>query len=175
MNLKRTGNGMIAVACIIGLGLLTVFFGEIEDHQRNPNRDPDSRIGANIIEVALNQNRQGHYIVTGSINGIPAEFLLDTGATDVVIPEAIASRLGLERGRAGRAMTANGYVTVYQTRIDRLSIGEIVLHDVRASINPAMPPPAILLGMSALTQVEFVQQGDSLTLRQFGIPNANGY
>jgi predicted aspartyl protease len=46
---------------------------------------------------------------------------------------------------------------------------------VRASINPAMPPPAILLGMSALTQVEFVQQGDSLTLRQFGTRNANGY
>lgn len=165
---------MIALACIIGLGLLTIFFGEVEEHRRNPNQEPDSRIGANMIEVALDQNRQGHYVVTGAINGIPAEFLLDTGATDVVIPEAIANQLGLARGRAGRAMTANGYVTVYQTRIDHLAIGEIVLHDVRASINPAMPPPAILLGMSALTQVEFVQQGDSLTLRQFGRRDSNG-
>lgn len=168
MNPKKTGTGMMAAACVIALVLMTLFFGEVEERQRNPNQSPESRLAGSAVEVDLARNRQGHYVVTGEINRTPVEFLLDTGATDVVVPGAIADRLGLEQGRPGRAMTANGFVTVYQTTIDRLSIGDIVLHDVRASINPAMPPPAILLGMTALQHIEFVQRGDSLTLRQTG-------
>ena len=63
-------------------------------------------------------------------------------------------------------MTANGVVTIYQTRLNSLTIGEIELYNIDASINPAMNAGAILLGMSALGQIEFSQQGDTLTLRQ---------
>ncbi len=166
MNPQKTGTGMIAVACVLGLVTLTLFFGEVEERQRNPNQSPTSTLANNVVEVDLDRNRAGHYLVNGTINQQGVEFLLDTGATDVVIPEALANRLGLARGRPGRAMTANGIVTVYATTISELSIGDIVLYDVKASINPAMPPPAILLGMSALSRLEFVQQGDSLTIRQ---------
>ena len=167
MNLKQTGTGMFAAAFALGIVLLTLLFGGVLEEQRNPNQAPVSRIDVNLVEVELARNRNGHYVVTGTINREPVEFLLDTGATDVVVPEAVAKQLGLARGRPGRAMTANGYVTVYETTIAHLAIGEIVLNNVRASINPAMAPPAILLGMSALNQIEFIQQGDSLTLRQF--------
>ncbi|XOV87315.1 MAG: TIGR02281 family clan AA aspartic protease [Pseudomonadota bacterium] len=166
MNPQRTGTGMIALACVLGLVTLTLFFGEVEDHQRNPNQSPASSIVNNVIEVDLDRNRAGHYLVNGTINQQEVEFLLDTGATDVVIPEALANRLGLTPGRPGRAMTANGVVTVYATTVPELTIGDIKLYDVKASINPAMPPTAILLGMSALSRLEFVQQGDSLTIRQ---------
>ena len=104
--------------------------------------------------------------MTGQINRQPVEFLLDTGATDVVIPEAIARQLNLRVGRPHLASTANGTITVYSTIIDELGIGDIILYNVRASINPAMRPPSVLLGMSALKQIEFIQKGDSLTLRQ---------
>lgn len=157
---------MFAMAFILGIAMLTVFFGGIEEHQRNPNQNPESILLAQSVEVVLKRNRRGHYVVTGAINNRPVELLLDTGATDVVIPEALADKLQLKRGRPMRAMTANGPVTVYETYIDQLSIGDILLFNVRASINPAMSPPAVLLGMSALGQVEFVQSGDSLTLRQ---------
>ncbi|MBQ73666.1 MAG: TIGR02281 family clan AA aspartic protease [Gammaproteobacteria bacterium] len=167
MNTKKIGQGMFAATFVLGIALLTVFFGGVEKRQRNPNQDPESVMLAHSVEVDLKRNRKGHYVVTGTINSHPVELLLDTGATDVVVPEALADRLGLRRGRAGRAMTANGSVTVYETNINRLKIGDILLSDVRASINPAMPPPAILLGMSALGRVEFVQSGDSLTLKQF--------
>ena len=63
-------------------------------------------------------------------------------------------------------MTANGPVTVYDTIINQLTIGDIVLYNVPASINTGMQGTGILLGMSALSQVEFVQSGDYLTLRQ---------
>ena len=160
------GQGMIALAFIIGIGLLTVFFADVEQRQHNPNRTPQSKNNINGAEVNLKRNRQGHYIVTGQINRQPVEFLLDTGATDVVIPEAIARQLNLRVGRPHLASTANGTITVYSTIIDELGIGDIILYNVRASINPAMRPPSVLLGMSALKQIEFIQKGDSLTLRQ---------
>lgn len=165
MDTTRTGQGMMAIACIIGLIMLTYFFSGVEERQRNPNADPESVVFANQVEVALEQNRQGHYVVNGTINGQTVKFLLDTGATDVVIPENTARRLGLPYGARGRAMTANGAITVFDTQIDELTIGQIRLQDVNGSINPSMQG-AILLGMSALREIEFVQQGRTLTLRQ---------
>jgi len=165
METRKVGQGMMALACIVGLALLTMFFSGVEKRQYNPNQSPESRADATSSEVNLKRNRQGHYVASGLINFKEVEFLLDTGATDVVIPQRIARELGLRRGRANRALTANGAVTVYDTNIDQLSIGDITLYNVRASINPAMRTPSILLGMSALKRIEFIQKGDSLTLR----------
>jgi len=166
MDTHKTGTAMIVAACILGMFILTWFFGDMEKDQHNPNRDPDSLHFVDAVEVDLQRNRQGHYMVTGEINGQAVEFLLDTGATDVVVPEDLAARLHLRKGRSGTAMTANGPVTVFETNIDMLSIGDIALTNVRASINPAMSAPGILLGMSALGRIEFNHQGNSLTLRQ---------
>lgn len=158
---------MLVIALVLGMALLTYYFSGVEEAQRNPNHDPDSMVSAQTIEVPLRRNRMGHYVVTGSINNQPVEFLLDTGATDVVVPESIARQLGLPYGRPAQAMTANGAITVYGTHINELTVGEIRLYDIDASINPAVPGGAILMGMSALGQIEFTQSGDTLTLRQW--------
>ncbi|NNL10176.1 MAG: retroviral-like aspartic protease family protein, partial [Pseudomonadales bacterium] len=101
------------------------------------------------------------------INGQPVTLLLDTGATNVAIPADMGKRLQLKRGPAGVAYTANGRVTVYATRIDRLQIGEITLQNVSADLNPGMNgSDAILLGMSALSQVQFSQRDGKLFLTQ---------
>jgi aspartyl protease family protein len=117
-----------------------------------------------IREVVLEQNRKGHYVAGGKVNGVPVTFLLDTGATDVAVPESIALQAGLERGNASFAATANGIVTVYSTRINELVLGNIVLKDINASITTSMVGNTILLGMSALKQIEFTQRGTTLTL-----------
>jgi len=161
------GQGMMVLALILGMVLLTQFFSGVVEQKRNPNQDPVSMVNASYVEVQLERNRQGHYLSIGEINGEEVEFLLDTGATDVVIPAALAEELGLRRGRASRAMTANGTVTVYNTNLAELSIGDLTLYNVKASINPGMRSGGILLGMSALKKVEFSQRGDILTLRQF--------
>ena len=166
MDTKKTGTGMIFAACILGMFILTLFFGNVEKDRHNPNRNPHSHVMQNTIEVRLKKNLQGHYLVAGSINHRPVEFLLDTGATDVVVPAGLADNLYLKRGRRGTAMTASGSVTVFETNIDVLTIGEINLYNVRASINPSMPLPGVLLGMSALGRIEFSQEGNTLTLRQ---------
>ena len=165
MNVTRTGQGMMTVGVVLGMVFLTFFFGGVEENRRNPNSSPSSLIHTESIEVPLKRNRQGHYLLVGQINGEDVEFLLDTGATDVVVPASTARRLGLPYGTRARAMTANGPVTIYQTRIDELHLGKIRLTNIDASINPNMGG-AILLGMTALGQIEFSQQADTLTLKQ---------
>ena len=155
----------MTVGVVLGMVFLTFFFGGVEENRRNPNSSPSSLIHTESIEVPLKRNRQGHYLLVGQINGEDVEFLLDTGATDVVVPASTARRLGLPYGTRARAMTANGPVTIYQTRIDELHLGKIRLTNIDASINPNMGG-AILLGMTALGQIEFSQQADTLTLKQ---------
>lgn len=168
METKSMGQGMMAIAIAIGIALMTLYFSGMEERRFNPNKNPESLVhadAARTVEVPLMRNRYGHYVVTGEINGREVDFLLDTGATDVVVPEDVANAIGLAKGRRGQAMTANGPVTIWDTHIHTLTIGGIKLHDINASINPRMTG-AILLGMSALGQVEFTQSGNTLTLKQ---------
>ncbi|GAA0813412.1 TIGR02281 family clan AA aspartic protease [Colwellia sp. D2M02] len=154
-------------AWIIALGLLVFFFQDTLDEQYNPNSKPEMRLTANgKAEVILNQNRQGHYVAHGTINDIPVTFLLDTGATQVSIPAHIADKIGLQGNGSYRVQTANGSVTVYQTDIAQLSLGNIFLYNVAAHINPGMKADEILLGMSALKQLDFHQTGKQLILRE---------
>ena len=46
-----------------------------------------------------------------------------------------------------------------------LTLGDIVLDNVDASITPGLEDDVILLGMSALKQLELVQKGDTLTIK----------
>jgi aspartyl protease family protein len=162
---KPAGISMLILSFALGLGLLTYYFDGWIGRQQNPNQQPVTRIEGDVREIILQRNRQGHYLVSGEINGARATFLLDTGATDVVLSDELSRRAGLQQGAAMQAMTANGIVTVYGTSINELRLGDIVLENVRASINPAMTGDAVLLGMSALRHIEFSQRGDTLTLR----------
>ena len=163
---KKTGMAMLFISFALGLGVLTLFFDSALSSRQNPNRNPESTLADDgSISVTLRRNPQGHYLVSGFINDARANFLLDTGATDVVMSEALAEQAGLERGYPTRAMTANGEVTVYSAVINSVQIGNITLNNVSSSINPAMQGSTVLLGMSALRHIEFTQRGDSLTLR----------
>lgn len=158
---------MLVLSFALGLLALTFGFDGWLDNQTNPNRRPQStETSTGVREVVLERNRQGHYVSSGQINGVTVTFLLDTGATDVAVPTAVAVDAGLERGFIRRAATANGIVSVYSTRIDELRLGNIILHDIDASITPSIGGDTILLGMSALQRVEFTQRGSTLTLRQ---------
>jgi len=161
------GKIMIILAWCAVLGLLVLFFGHWESTAYNPNQTPSSQQSSTENTVVLQRNRYHHYVTQGAINQTEVTFLLDTGATDVVIPEHIADDLGLQKGRQQQALTASGVITVYGTRLTQLAIGDITLNNVNASINPAMKNDEILLGMSALKSIEFTQRGDQLTLKQY--------
>lgn len=163
------GRGMILGAWLSIAGLLYLVFDYWEDGRLNPNRKPESvLLSDGRTEIVLERNTHNHYVASGSINGHLVTFLLDTGATDVVVPMSLADKLGLTRGRQGIAATANGTITVYRTLIESLSLGDIEFRDVRASLNPNMATEEVLLGMSALGEVELLQQGNFLRVRGVG-------
>ncbi|MGV6807733.1 MAG: retropepsin-like aspartic protease family protein [bacterium] len=153
---------------LVILALLTFGFANWEKNRENPNRLPEIvRDDAALREVVLKRNAYGHYVANGTINGHRVTFLLDTGATNVAVPGNLADEIGLRKMARGRASTANGISDIFYTRIPTLTIGNIVVEDVPGSINPGMNHDrAVLLGMSVLKNIEFIQQGDTLTLRQ---------
>ena len=76
------------------------------------------------------------------------------------------TNLGMPTGNRYRVSTANGSITVAESFIRELRIGDIELVNVDASLNPNVRDNKILLGMSALKQLEFTQKGEWLILRQ---------
>ncbi|MEM1155817.1 MAG: TIGR02281 family clan AA aspartic protease [Pseudomonadota bacterium] len=165
--IKRMGLGMQVMAWLMFLGLGVFFFSDVLEKQFNPNQQLETRHSADgSAEVVLQRNRQGHYVTSGEINGSPVTFMLDTGATGVAIPSAVANRLGLEPGAAFPTQTANGVAVSYAVTLDQVSVGGIALPDVRASITPGLATDQVLLGMSFLKHIEFTQRGDQLILRQ---------
>lgn len=164
---RGLGRGMLLIAWVLAIGLLTLFFTDVLERQYNPNRRVAGVVDAEgVREAVLQRNNRGHYVATGRINGVPVDFLLDTGATDVAVPESLADRLGLRRQGGGFSNTANGLVAVWHTRLDRVELGPIRIKDVSASILPSMEGEGVLLGMSFLKRLEMIQRGDRLTLRQ---------
>ena len=147
--------------------MLTWMFNGIDEAENNPNQSVQTLTAIDGgREITLQRNRWGHYVTSGKINGRTVTFLLDTGASDVSVPAELAYELGLKRGMEQQYNTANGVITGYRTRIDRISIGNIELRNVRASINPNATDDEILLGMSFLNQLDYSQSGNQLTIRK---------
>lgn len=159
------GKPFMFIAWGLALAMLVWFFEDKLQQQFNPNSQVQSQVDNGQVTVILEQNRMGHYVAQGKVNGQSVTFLLDTGATLVAVPEGLAQKLGLRKGRQGMSQTANGRVITYRTEIDRLQLGDILLNNVAASITPGMDGDVILLGMSALKEFELTQKGDTLTLR----------
>lgn len=161
------GLGMQVLAWMAFLGLGVFYFSDVLEKQYNPNQSLETlHTAEGLAEVVLQRNRQGHYVTSGEINGLPVTFILDTGATGVAVPSAVAQRLGLQPGRAFSTQTANGLSVSYAVNLDRVSVGGITLPEVAASITPGLTTSEVLLGMSFLKHIEFTQRGDQLILRQ---------
>ena len=116
--------------------------------------------------VAIQSTEKGHFATRGEINGYRVKFLIDTGASRVVIPEALANRIGLPTRGPTHISTASGTAEVQNTRLSSVSIKGVQVGDVEGWINPNVDHEWVLLGMSFLRRVDFNQMNDQLILRQ---------
>jgi aspartyl protease family protein len=95
-------------------------------------------------------------VVEAVVNGTPVTFLVDTGASDIVLRMADAERLGFQPATlrfTQRFATANGEVRGAPVMLREFRVGEFSLFDVPASVNEA-PLRMSLLGMSFLRQLD---------------------
>jgi aspartyl protease family protein len=158
-----SGRLLTVVFWLFFMASLTLFFNGLILQRDNPNHALLSTESASG-EVVLERNRAGHYLAPGLINGHPVDFLLDTGATHVSVPEGVAEAVGLEKGARSMVSTANGVIAVYQTRLESVQLGGITLNNIQASINPHMPDDMVLLGMSFMKHLDMTQREGTLTL-----------
>ncbi len=115
--------------------------------------------------VVLPADGRGHFFAEGQVNGLPLRFLVDTGASMVVLPAADARRLGVDYLKAPktRVQTAGGAISAYLVTLDRVKVGSIELNGIDGLVVEEGAPIA-LLGMSFLNRVEMRRDGDSMTL-----------
>ena len=71
-------------------------------------RQPRAAVQAADGTLVIPRGSDGHFHVAGSVNGQPVRFLVDTGASLVVVTDALAQRAGLDGGQVAQFQTANG-------------------------------------------------------------------
>jgi len=118
-------------------------------------------------QIEVPKGADNHFRLTLIINGVPIEFLVDTGASQVVLTQADAARVGLnpdDLPYIGTAFTANGEVATAPVRLDTVELGNLRDTRVRASVNSGDMDTS-LLGMSYLSRFESIEiRRDTLIL-----------
>ena len=116
--------------------------------------------------VTLAADSRGHFFADASVNDVPMRFVVDTGASVVVLSAADASRLGVDWRRGPRRMiqTANGATAGYLVKLDKVRVGGIELTNVESVVLEEGLGAVGLLGMSFLNRVEMQRDGQTMTL-----------
>lgn len=88
--------------------------------------------------INVPRSADGHYHLTLEVNGAPVRFVVDTGATDIVLTQEDAARAGLDPASLryiGQASTANGVVQTAPVRLDTIALGPVIDRNVPAVVN----------------------------------------
>lgn len=132
-----------------------------EQEQNNDDSEEQDNDSKNR-DIILRKDRQGHFRGTALINGIPMPFLIDTGATETVIPVEFANKAHLPVGNVGSSDTANGTAVTIDTKIKKLTIGKATIKDVEGHVNYSLDEA--LIGMNTLKMFKINISGDTMTL-----------
>lgn len=116
--------------------------------------------------VTLYADSAGHHFTEGQINGATLKFIVDTGATSIVMNSGDAkfANIDYKKGEKIQMQTANGIVSGYLVVINSLKLGSLVMNQVDGVVMEGGSPSVVLLGMSALNRLEMKREGIALTL-----------
>ncbi|MFY0691191.1 MAG: TIGR02281 family clan AA aspartic protease [Paracoccaceae bacterium] len=130
---------------------------------------PRQAVFAEEGRIEAPRRNDGHYYLTLEINGVDVEFVVDTGATSVVLSSRDARRIGLDMDAlmfTGRASTANGEVRTARVRLDDVRVGDLTESRLTAWVNEGDLHTS-LLGMDYLQRFDRVEiRGDRLVLER---------
>lgn len=117
--------------------------------------------------LTLRAGAGGHFWVDAEVNGSSVRFVVDTGATSVVLSEEDADRAGLRlspRDYTALQRTAGGIVRAAPVTLREVRIGALSVANIEAAVNPALSGVS-LLGMTFLNRLDgYEVRGDSLRL-----------
>ena len=108
----------------------------------------------------------GHYYLMLTIGGTPVRFMVDTGATNVVLSQRDARRLGIDPAGLlymGEASTANGLVRTARVKLADVALGPVVDASLTAWVTDGEMPES-LLGMDYLGRFSIEISGERMIL-----------
>lgn len=121
-------------------------------------------------KITLIRDNSRHFSARGSVNNTQIRFLVDTGATDIVLSNRDAARAGIDTNALSYSIpvsTANGQTTSARTTVNNIAIGEIVFDDVTVMIARKGDLHVSLLGMNFINRLRsFEIRGDRMILTQ---------
>ena len=150
--------GLIFVGVILAIGFKDQLTGQLY---------ADRAVPAGEGALAFRRAPDGHFYVAAEVNGAPVRFMVDTGATNLVLAAHDARSAGIDTGALRYVQptyTANGRVMSAPVQLDRVALGGEVDHDVPASVSGGELGQS-LLGMRYLERWRSVRiAGDVLYL-----------
>lgn len=157
---RSTDWGMGALGVIVALGIWT----DLRD-----DTAPSQAVIGDGARIEVPRAADGHYHLVVGVNGTPVEFLVDTGATSVVLSDRDARRAGIDVDNlafTGIANTANGTVRTAEVWVDELSLGGVSVRSFPVSVNGGEMDFS-LLGMAYLDTFERIEiSGGRLVLER---------
>lgn len=113
-----------------------------------------ARIDNSSGQIVIHLSRDGHFYINLEVNEVSMRFMIDTGASDVVLNLDEAKRIGIDTKKLvfnKPYQTANGTSWGAYVKLKRVKIGNLEFSDVSASVNGSQMGTS-LLGMSFLRQ-----------------------
>jgi clan AA aspartic protease (TIGR02281 family) len=105
--------------------------------------------------LTLKQNASGHYTTDGSVDGKSLNFVVDTGASVVALPEELAHSANINCDNKIDMTTANGNTDGCKAKVKELKFGPYLINDVVVAVMPNLTQP--LLGMNVLQMFKVTQ------------------
>ncbi|MCV6593157.1 MAG: TIGR02281 family clan AA aspartic protease [Silicimonas sp.] len=142
--------GMILLGLVAGYGLW-------EDVRRDIA--PRQTVSADGGAIEVPRGPGGHFFLTVNVQGTPLEFIVDTGATDVVLTLDDARAVGLDPDNLpflGSARTANGPVKTAFTTVEFMAVGPARYDRVQVAVNGGEMEES-LLGMTFLSRFDKIE------------------
>jgi aspartyl protease family protein len=128
---------------------------------------PSAMVQVSPDTIELRRGDDGHFHATLEVNGEPVRFMVDTGASEIVLSRRDAERVGIDPGSLnylGTARTANGTVQTAAVRLGLVRLGAFTDTGLRASVTQG-GLDASLLGMAYLDRFSSIQiSGDTMRL-----------
>ena len=154
---------------VVALGYAVLQQGSFAPERIRAELDPRRSVSSNPSEASIVANDGGDFVVEAFVGGTSVIFVVDTGASDVILSLTDAERVGLDPDSLAytRAYTtANGTIFGAPVRLESISIGPIAVENVRASISQTDLGTS-LLGMSFLRRLDgFSVRGRTMTIYQ---------
>lgn len=154
--LARGITSILAFVVIFGAGFIVFSFRDdlhyVAQRLEAEATGKPVQLASDVIRVPIAVD--GHFWIQAEVNGVPVDFLVDSGATMTTIGRKTAALAGVavSDGRNQVVRTGNGLIRVATGRAQTLSVGDIERRNVRMFV--ADGDELNVLGMNYLTSLK---------------------